>query len=171
MPAPVIVLPTRLEELVDSVSLTNPADGDVLTFDTGFWKNLPPATGGGGGVTQAYVDSRDALRVLKTGDVMTGPLTVPAITLGALGGILKATAGVVAGGATTTDLPEGGNLYFTNARADGRITAQKAVANGLATLGADSKIPSSQLPAIALQNTSVVASEVAMLALVAEPGM
>src|SRR5262245_33680743 len=39
-----------------------------------------------------------------------------ALTAGSLAGVLKATAGLVSGGATTTDLPEGSNLYFTNAR-------------------------------------------------------
>jgi len=43
--------------------------------------------------------------------------------------------------------------------------AQKGAANGVATLGADQKIPSSQLPAIAITNTFVVASQAAMLAL------
>lgn len=62
------------------------------------------------------------------------------------------------------------NLYFTNARADARITLQKGAANGLATLGADSKIPTSQLPALAITDTFVVASQAAMLALSAETG-
>jgi hypothetical protein len=53
---------------------------------------------------------------------------------------------------------------FTTAT-DARITAQKAQPNGLATLGADSKIPSSQLPALAITDTFVVASQTAMLAL------
>ena len=50
---------------------------------------------------------------------------------------------------TSTDaLPEGStNLYFTNARADARITAQKGAANGLAPLASDSKIDISYLPA------------------------
>lgn len=43
-------------------------------------------------------------------------------------------------------------------------------ANGVATLGADSKIPANQLPAIAITDTFVVASEAAMLALNAETG-
>lgn len=54
--------------------------------------------------------------------------------------------------------------------ADARITAQKAVANGLATLGADSKILSSQLPAIAISDTFIVGSQAAMLVLIAETG-
>ena len=47
---------------------------------------------------------------------------------------------------------------------------QKGAASGVATLGADSKIPTAQLPAIAITDTFVVASEAAMLALVAETG-
>ena len=35
---------------------------------------------------------------------------------GPYNGVLKATGGVVAGSSTTTDLPEGSNLYFTNGR-------------------------------------------------------
>ena len=47
----------------------------------------------------------------------------------------------------TDDLAEGAvNLYYTNARADARITLQKGAANGLATLDAGSKIPAAQLP-------------------------
>lgn len=52
-----------------------------------------------------------------------------------------------------------------SAAADARITAQKGVASGLATLGADSKIPTSQLPALAITDTFVVSSQAAMLAL------
>lgn len=42
---------------------------------------------------------------------------------------------------------------------------EKGAANGVATLGADTKIPSAQLPAIAITDTFVVASEAAMIAL------
>jgi predicted RecA/RadA family phage recombinase len=47
---------------------------------------------------------------------------------------------------TTDDIAEGANLYYTDTRADARITAQKGVANGLATLDGAGLIPSSQLP-------------------------
>ncbi len=72
--------------------------------------------------------------------------------------------------ATTSDLAEGANLYHTTARVDARITLQKGQPNGLATLGADSKIPSAQLPAIAITETFVVASQAAQLALTAQEG-
>ncbi len=47
---------------------------------------------------------------------------------------------------STTDLAEGSNLYYTNTRTDNRISVQKGVAFGLATLDSSSKIPTSQLP-------------------------
>ena len=53
---------------------------------------------------------------------------------------------------------------------DARVAIQKGVANGLATLGSDNKIPTSQLPALAITDTFVVASQAAMLALTAEVG-
>jgi hypothetical protein len=57
-----------------------------------------------------------------------------------------------------------------NSAADARITAQKAQANGLATLGADSKIPASQLPAIAITSVHVVADIAARDALTVQEG-
>ena len=49
-------------------------------------------------------------------------------------------------------------------------TSLKGAVNGLAELDAAGKIPSAQLPAIAISETSVVASEAAMLALTAQKG-
>jgi hypothetical protein len=54
-------------------------------------------------------------------------------------------------GKTTTDLAEGTNLYYTDVRADARITLQKGSSNGLATLDAGGKIPSSQLPSSVME--------------------
>lgn len=49
--------------------------------------------------------------------------------------------------ATTDSLTEGTtNLYFTNARADARIAAQKGAASGIAPLDSTGKIPSANLP-------------------------
>lgn len=53
---------------------------------------------------------------------------------------------------------------------DARLAVQKGFANGVATLGSDAKIPTSQLPALAITDTFVVASQAAMLALTAEVG-
>lgn len=57
-----------------------------------------------------------------------------------------------------------------NAAADARITAQKAQANGLATLGADSKIPTGQLPALAITSVHVAADIAARDALTVQEG-
>lgn len=54
--------------------------------------------------------------------------------------------------------------------ADARIAVQKGFANGVAMLGSDAKIPTSQLPALAITDTFPVASQSAMLALTAEVG-
>lgn len=49
-------------------------------------------------------------------------------------------------------------------------SSEKGAANGVATLDANSKIPVSQIPAIAISDTFVVASQAAMLALDAQVG-
>jgi len=46
---------------------------------------------------------------------------------------------------TTGDLPEGSNFYYTDVRADARITTQKGIVNGLATLDGGAQVPTSQL--------------------------
>ena len=54
---------------------------------------------------------------VNTAPVWSATPTVTNITIGSLSGVLKASTGSVSGSATTTDLTEGTNLYFTNARA------------------------------------------------------
>lgn len=71
---------------------------------------------------------------------------------------------------STSNLSEGSNLYYTDTRADARIALQAGNANGLATLDGSGKIPTSQLPAIALVDVNTVASQVAQLALTAQEG-
>lgn len=70
--------------------------------------------------------------------------------------ITRDSKGRIAGtsAATTSDLMEGSNLYYTDARADARITAQKGVANGLAPLESDGKISVTYLPASVLGQVS-----------------
>ncbi len=59
---------------------------------------------------------------------------------------------------TTDQLEEGAqNFYLTDLRIDERISLQKAVPSGLATLDGAGKVPSLQLPAIAISNVFVVA--------------
>ena len=62
----------------------------------------------------------------RAGGTMTG-----ALTLTGLSGVLKAPAGVVSGNATTTDLTEGSNLYWTQARFNTALAAVSGVATAL----------------------------------------
>lgn len=54
------------------------------------------------------------------------------LKIATLSGVLKAAAGVVSGSATTSDLPEGSNLYFTDERVDDRVAALIQNGTGLA---------------------------------------
>ena len=49
-------------------------------------------------------------------------------------------------------------------------TSEKAVALGVATLGADGKVPNAQIPPLAITSTYVVANEIAQLALTVQEG-
>jgi hypothetical protein len=55
-----------------------PIDGVLYGRQNQIWTPILPGTGGG--VDQAYVDQQDALRVLKAGDTITGPLTLADMT-------------------------------------------------------------------------------------------
>ncbi len=70
----------------------------------------------------------------------------------------------LADGTLATDATNKGQL-------DLKINAtEKGAASGVATLGSDSKVPTSQLPALAITSTTVVATQVAQLALTAQEG-
>ncbi len=98
---------------------------------------------------------------------------------------------------STTDLPEGTNLYYTEVRVSANAdvaantvhrgntsnphnvtpaqigaipTTEKGAANGVATLDAGSKIPVAQIPAVALPEVHVVADTAARLALTVQEG-
>jgi hypothetical protein len=66
---------------------------------------------------------------------------------------------------TTSNIPEGTNLYYTDTRVDDYINTIKGVPNGIASLDANGKIPTSQLGSIILNETHVVADIPAMLAI------
>lgn len=73
-------------------------------------------------------------------------------------------------GNITISIPEA----YTNADADARVSAGiaavKGVASGLASLDSSGKLPTSQLPSLAITSTSVVSSQAQMLGLSAEEG-
>jgi len=83
------------------------------------------------------------------------------------------------GSGTVTSITAGTGLTGGTITSSGTIavdtsvivaTSQKAAANGVATLDGSGLIPQNQLPAVAITNTFVVASQAAMLALTAQTG-
>lgn len=106
------------------------------------------------------------------GNIVVALADLPDNGQGALLAFQRDSKGRLAGTreATTTDLAEGANLYYTDGRADARINAQKGQPNGLTPLGPDSKIPNQYLPPLAITSTFVVSSQAAQLALDAQEG-
>lgn len=145
------------------------APGNTMFYGTG-----PTGAKGWFSVSSAIAGTTD--QIVKT----TGPDGVVTLGLadladsgtGSLLAITRDAKGRLSGtrAATTTDLAEGTNLYFTDARADARINLQKGQPNGLTPLGSDSKIPSQYLPPLAITSTFVVNSQAAQLALDAQEG-
>lgn len=70
---------------------------------------------------------------------VNGATKVSSLTIGSLNGILKASSGVISGLATTSDLTEGSNLYFTTARARSSMSGGTGVtyssADGVINIG------------------------------------
>jgi hypothetical protein len=86
-------------------------------------------TNGNGSITLAVAYNTTNLKITASQintiqDIATSASpTFAGLTLVGLSGVLKASAGVISGSATTTDLTEGTNLYFTTARALSAVTA------------------------------------------------
>lgn len=88
--------------------------------------------------------------------------------------------GVTAGGKSVSLGSDGtdhnhNTIYYTMSNIDSMLgdyvlQSEIGAANGVASLGSDSKIPSSQLPALAITSVNVVTSELEQLALVVEEG-
>jgi hypothetical protein len=65
---------------------------------------------------------------LEQNKVQVGdPISTPELTIDSLNGVLRANNGLVDGDATTDDLPEGSNLYFTTARARLAVSATSPI--------------------------------------------
>ena len=72
---------------------------------------------------------------------------------------------------TTDNITEGSTKkFYSDTLVSTYIATIKGAASGIPSLGADSKIPIAQLPALAITSTYVVASQVAQLALTVQEG-
>jgi hypothetical protein len=108
------IVPLNLSagNFTDSILYCN-ASGSGDVYPLGILANLKIAGSGS-------LYTLDTIQNIKT----SSSPTFAGLTLGTLSGVLKATTGTIAGSATTDDLTEGKtNLYFTNARAQGALTA------------------------------------------------
>lgn len=127
-------------------------------------------------------DFQAAVEAVSPAALVTSITDTATLDLTVTGGALSAAVldSPTVGGASAAQLRD--RTTHTGAQAIGTVTglqtaldnkvddSQVGAANGIATLGADSKIPSSQLPALAITTTYVVASTVARDALTVQEG-
>jgi len=64
---------------------------------------------------------------ITSDSITANNITTNNLSIGSLSGVLKAIAGTVLGSATTSDLPELSNLYFTSARARSALTGSTGI--------------------------------------------
>lgn len=104
-------------------SLASASTGSGLTFSAGTLSVNPSYIRGLISESDSNLTYNATTGVFDFSDtpVFTG------LTVGALNGILKANAGVVSGSSTTSDLPEGSNLYYTDSRARSAISAGSGI--------------------------------------------
>jgi len=149
----------ELNEIHD-VLITSAANGNFLVYDsaTSLWKN------------QAISATAPVTYNAGTRTIAANAATTSASGVVQLSDSTSTTSSVLA--STPTATKAAFDLATTaNATANAAIPlAQKAAANGVATLDASGLVPTNQLPALAITNTFVVNSQAAMLALTAQPG-
>lgn len=144
-----------------------PLDGHPYLRAGGQWSMATPAAIGAATAAQgekadSAVQPADIADVVRDADPR---LTDSRAPTGGAGGVLSGSypnPGFAVDMATQAELDAGLATRIP--------TTARGAANGVASLGADGKIPESELPAIAITDTFSVASQAAMLALTAERG-
>lgn len=109
----------------------------------------------------------------SAGAITSGVLDITRIPTGTSSTTVAVGNHTHSGYATTGHIHD--DRYYTQSETDSLLSDkmdkdQKGVANGLASLGSDGKIPTGQLPALAINNTFTVSSQSAMLGLTAQRG-
>lgn len=159
---------TNLGGTDSNVQLSTPTGGQILSYDSAdnYWKNTSLTAGTGISISSASngVVTVDVVDGVYTTGSYSNPSWITSLDhtkITGLGGAAVLNVGTTAGTVAAGD--------------DSRITGavqstQVGAANGVASLGSDGLVPSSQLPAIAITDTFVVNSQSAMLALSAQVG-
>jgi hypothetical protein len=113
--------------------------------------NIVAIGGGGAFPSKSYVDSADALRVLKAGDAMTGPLVLPADPTSALQAATKQYVDAHAGTGGISEAPSDGK-YYTRRNATWADGATQFAPLASPVFTGDPKAPT---PATADNDTSI----------------
>lgn len=157
----------------------NVADGSRFVQQITDWvggEGTKPATGKYVGATGLVTLIADAVDIRGASGAGSGDVTGPvSSTTGHIAVFADGTGKVLSSGGALGSAAFVDTSAFATAaqgvKADAAIqSTEKGAANGVASLGADSKIPSSQLPSIAITDVFVVGSETAMLELTAQKG-
>lgn len=162
---------SELEQLTDAelqdsdlLVVVDVSEGKTKKILVGDVKSEPPVTPTWGDIEGNIADQTDlnAILVEQGADIAQN-----ASDIGTVGSNLSAHESNTSNPHNVTKAQVG----LSDVTNDAQVKrSEMGQANGVATLGADSKIPNSQLPALAITNTYVVASQAAMLALSVEVG-
>jgi hypothetical protein len=126
-----------LAEGTTNLYYTNTRARSSLSAGTGISYNSGTGSISNSGVTSVQGTANQVLSSGSTGAIALSlpqsiattssptfnALTLTNLSIGSLSGILKATAGSVSGSATTSDLAEGTNYYYTDSRSRAAISA------------------------------------------------
>ena len=171
----------------------------TVDYDSGTGITTISSAGGGGGGTPSTavltVAGRTGDVVLGAGDITSGTFTTNRIPNLDTSKLATGTLDIarIPTGTTSTTVSLGDHThtqyalatdlishnhdgrYYTETEIDSQLsskinTSEKGQPNGLATLDANGKLPTAQLPNLAIKDTFTVATQAAMLALTAEKG-
>jgi len=151
-----------------SITSADIVNGTIVDGDISSSAAIAATKVSGTAVTQA--DTGTVTNTMLAGSIATSkiPTFDTQVRTSRLDQMATPTAAVALGAQKITGLADPTNAQ--DAVTLNYITTAKGAANGIASLDGSGKIPSGQLPATAIAETSVVSSQAAMLALTAQVG-
>ena len=115
---------------LSGVNTTNVAEGTRLYYTDARSRAAISVTDSGGGGSLAYNNSTGVITYTGPTDSQIRALvsaTGTGLTYNNSTGVFTLNPGAVIGGSTTSDLPEGTNLYYTNARVDTHLSGSTGI--------------------------------------------